>query len=176
MMLKSSFGCCRCLGGSPVRLAGGGLRQPFTHQLRLKFGTELQPAKRSDTIHSYPVLPAIPFQPTLRSTTDSNIALTTLKQRQKSQGSMILYYKIPLLLVEGRGQYLFDEQGHRYLDMFGYDGLIHVGHCHPLVAESVTKQSTKLMHLSHHFLSEESSEFTKVETHNDIKQTNSPVM
>lgn len=43
------------------------------------------------------------------------------------------YYKKPLLLNEGKMQWLFDYEGHRYLDMFGGIVTVSVGHCHPYV-------------------------------------------
>lgn len=41
------------------------------------------------------------------------------------------YYKQPLLVHEGRKQWLFDQNGTRYLDMFGGIVTVSVGHCHP---------------------------------------------
>lgn len=117
-------------------------------------------------MHRYHQLPPIPFEPSLTATAKNagvdNKALDAFKQRQKSQGPSVLYYKVPVMVVEGRGQYLFDDQGSRYLDMFGFDGLIQVGHCHPLVKDAIEKQAAKLTHVSHHFLSEELQEFTEV--------------
>ena len=43
------------------------------------------------------------------------------------------YYKKPLMIVEGKAQYLFDEKGRRYLDGFGGIVTVSVGHCHPHV-------------------------------------------
>jgi alanine-glyoxylate transaminase/(R)-3-amino-2-methylpropionate-pyruvate transaminase len=39
------------------------------------------------------------------------------RQRYLSPG-MITYYKSPVMLVDGHMQYLFDETGKRYLDLF----------------------------------------------------------
>lgn len=41
------------------------------------------------------------------------------------------YYKKPLLLHEGRKQWLWDHEGRQYLDMFGGIVTVGVGHCHP---------------------------------------------
>lgn len=149
----------RHISVSPPRFEG--LHQISTPPKRLKFGIDSRPLKRVKNLRKSAVLPAIPFEPTCRGDDDLS-ALNALQQRRRSQGTMVLYYKVPLMLVEGRGQYLFDEKGFRYLDMFGGDGSVHVGHNHPLVSEAITNQSTKLTHLSHHFLSEESSNFTEV--------------
>ncbi|MPC94777.1 Alanine--glyoxylate aminotransferase 2, mitochondrial [Portunus trituberculatus] len=37
----------------------------------------------------------------------------------------------PLLIHEGHMQWLFDETGRRYLDLFGGIVTVSVGHCHP---------------------------------------------
>jgi len=42
-------------------------------------------------------------------------------------------YEEPLLLHEGKMQWLFDHKGKRYLDMFGGIATVSVGHCHPSV-------------------------------------------
>jgi len=42
-------------------------------------------------------------------------------------------YEDPLLLHEGKMQWLFDYKGKRYLDMFGGIATVSVGHCHPSV-------------------------------------------
>ncbi|MES3035458.1 MAG: aminotransferase class III-fold pyridoxal phosphate-dependent enzyme [Gemmatimonadota bacterium] len=44
----------------------------------------------------------------------------------------------PLNIVRGAGQYLYDENAHRYID--GYNNVAHVGHCHPLVVRAVSAQ------------------------------------
>ncbi|XP_047358353.1 alanine--glyoxylate aminotransferase 2, mitochondrial isoform X2 [Vespa velutina] len=45
--------------------------------------------------------------------------------------SLKMYYKKPLLLYEGRNQWLWDHDGKRYLDMFGGVVTVSIGHCHP---------------------------------------------
>jgi len=56
------------------------------------------------------------------------------------------YYKEPLLIVAGRGQYLFDEKGRRYLDGFGGIVTVSVGHCHPQVVAAANQQNEILQH------------------------------
>jgi alanine-glyoxylate transaminase/(R)-3-amino-2-methylpropionate-pyruvate transaminase len=55
-------------------------------------------------------------------------------------------YQQPLMIVEGKGQYVWDEKGRRYLD--GYAGIatISVGHCHPHVLEANCRQAHTLQH------------------------------
>jgi hypothetical protein len=40
-------------------------------------------------------------------------------------------FKEPLLIHDGKMQWLFDHTGRRYLDMFGGILTVSVGHCHP---------------------------------------------
>ncbi|GAB4240233.1 MAG: hypothetical protein OHK005_02240 [Candidatus Methylacidiphilales bacterium] len=56
------------------------------------------------------------------------------------------YYQKPLMIVQGRMQYLFDETGRRYLDGFGGIVTVSVGHCHPKVEAALRKQCARLQH------------------------------
>ncbi len=49
----------------------------------------------------------------------------------KINPALLTYYRRPLLMVRGERQFLFDDQGKRYLDMFGGIVTVSVGHCHP---------------------------------------------
>src|SRR2546421_11200282 len=59
---------------------------------------------------------------------------------------LITYYREPLLIVEGRMQYLWDETGARYLDAFAGIVTVSVGHCHPYIVDKVRAQVGKLQH------------------------------
>lgn len=59
---------------------------------------------------------------------------------------IFLYYKKPLMVVEGRMQYVWDEQGKRYLDGLGGIVTVSVGHCHPHVISAGNKQSERYQH------------------------------
>jgi acetylornithine/succinyldiaminopimelate/putrescine aminotransferase len=49
------------------------------------------------------------------------------------------------MIVEGKGQYVFDEQGRRYLNALGGIVTISVGHCHPDVVEAARRQNELLL-------------------------------
>lgn len=55
-------------------------------------------------------------------------------------------YRDPLMIVEGKMQYLFDETGRRYLDLFGGIVTVSCGHCHPKVMQRVQEQVATLQH------------------------------
>src|SRR3954468_1581644 len=59
---------------------------------------------------------------------------------------IFLYYKKPLMLVEGKMQYVYDEKGRRYLDALGGIVTVRVGHCHPDVVAAAGRQNESLQH------------------------------
>ncbi|NWG12192.1 MAG: aminotransferase class III-fold pyridoxal phosphate-dependent enzyme [Acidobacteria bacterium] len=62
-----------------------------------------------------------------------------LASRKKTIGrNLSVSYRRPLTLVRGQGQYLYDEDGNRYLDF--YNNVPHVGHSHPHVVRAVQRQ------------------------------------
>jgi 4-aminobutyrate aminotransferase-like enzyme len=63
----------------------------------------------------------------------------TLAVRGRLLGrNLSLSYRNPVKLVRGEMQYLFDDQGRRYLD--AYNNVAHVGHCHPRVVAAGIEQ------------------------------------
>jgi 4-aminobutyrate aminotransferase-like enzyme/Ser/Thr protein kinase RdoA (MazF antagonist) len=68
---------------------------------------------------------------------------TTLVRRQRVIGrNLSVAYDSPLKIVRGWMQYLFDEDGRRYID--AYNNVPHVGHAHPRVADAVDRQTRAL--------------------------------
>ncbi len=53
-----------------------------------------------------------------------------------------LFYKEPIHLVKGEGIWLYDDSNNKYMDC--YNNVPCVGHCHPHVIESLTKQAGQL--------------------------------
>ncbi|XP_022157292.1 alanine--glyoxylate aminotransferase 2 homolog 2, mitochondrial-like isoform X2 [Momordica charantia] len=68
------------------------------------------------------------------------------KRKEFLSPSMFCFYKKPLNLVDGKGQYLFDEEGRRYVDAFGGIATVSCGHCHPKVVEAIINQAKRLQH------------------------------
>jgi alanine-glyoxylate transaminase / (R)-3-amino-2-methylpropionate-pyruvate transaminase len=60
--------------------------------------------------------------------------------------SLFMLYRDPLMIVEGRGQYVWDETGRRYLDFFAGIVTVSCGHCHPTVVARVREQVETLQH------------------------------
>lgn len=64
------------------------------------------------------------------------------------------YYKDPLVLDHGKGQYLCDVEGKRYLDFLGGIVTISVGHANERVTSKIKAQIDRLQHASTLFPSE----------------------
>ncbi len=52
------------------------------------------------------------------------------------------FYDTPVHLVRGKGVWLWDVDGRKYLDC--YNNVPHVGHCHPKVVEAISRQAATL--------------------------------
>jgi 4-aminobutyrate aminotransferase-like enzyme len=65
--------------------------------------------------------------------------------------SLSISYRDPLHIVRGKGQYLYDMDGKKYLD--GINNISHVGHCHPEVTKTLYKQ-TKTLNTNTRYLHE----------------------
>lgn len=89
-------------------------------------------------------LPMAPHQPEKYSG-PSKAEVLALRQKYLSPG-LITYYQDPLLVVEGKMQYLWDESGKQYLDAFAGIVTVSVGHCHPKIVKRVQEQVGRLQH------------------------------
>jgi alanine-glyoxylate transaminase/(R)-3-amino-2-methylpropionate-pyruvate transaminase len=67
-------------------------------------------------------------------------------RRQYLSPALFTLYREPLLIVEGHMQWLFDETGRRYLDMFAGIVTVSCGHGHPKVVARVQEQVARLQH------------------------------
>lgn len=68
-----------------------------------------------------------------------------LRQQYLNPG-LFLYYKKPIMIVEGSMQYVWDHSGKRYLDGLGGIVTVSVGHCHPHVVAAANRQNEVLQH------------------------------
>uniref|UniRef100_A0A3Q3W137 Uncharacterized protein n=1 Tax=Mola mola TaxID=94237 RepID=A0A3Q3W137_MOLML len=75
----------------------------------------------------------------------------TLEMRKRliGQSCRLFYSDNPVKIVRARGQYLFDENGMRYLDCIS--NVHHVGHCHPSITKAATAQM-ELLNTNSRFL------------------------
>jgi alanine-glyoxylate transaminase/(R)-3-amino-2-methylpropionate-pyruvate transaminase len=71
--------------------------------------------------------------------------IAALRKRFMNPG-IFIYYKNPIMLVEGKMQYVWDETGKRYLDGLGGIVTVSVGHCHPYVVAAANAQTELMQH------------------------------
>ncbi|XP_015897669.1 alanine--glyoxylate aminotransferase 2 homolog 3, mitochondrial [Ziziphus jujuba] len=83
------------------------------------------------------------------------------KRKQYLSPSMFYFYKNPLNVVDGRMQYLFDENGRRYLDAFGGIATVCCGHCHPDVVNAIVNQTKRLQHSTILYLNSAIADFAE---------------
>jgi len=67
-------------------------------------------------------------------------------RREYVNPTVFTLYRDPIMIVEGRMQYLFDETGRRYLDLFAGIVTVSCGHCHPKIVKRIQDQVATLQH------------------------------
>jgi len=77
-------------------------------------------------------------------------ALIEARDRLLGRNLSVAYEK-PLNIVRGAMQYLYDDEGRRYLD--AYNNVAHVGHCHPKVV-AAGQQQMELLNTNTRYLSD----------------------
>ncbi|MCB1070481.1 MAG: aminotransferase class III-fold pyridoxal phosphate-dependent enzyme [Kiritimatiellae bacterium] len=91
-----------------------------------------------------PVLPPYDHQP--QPYTGQSFDEVLAKRQQYLNPGLFLYYKKPIMIVEGSMQYLYDQTGRRYLDAFGGIVTVSVGHAHPEIVAAADAQMKKISH------------------------------
>jgi alanine-glyoxylate transaminase/(R)-3-amino-2-methylpropionate-pyruvate transaminase len=106
-----------------------------------------------------PELPPFDYQPQpYRGLSSENVLRL---RREFLNPGLFIYYKRPLMIVEGKAQYVFDEHGRRYLDALGGIVTISVGHCHPDVVAAARRQNELLQHATTIYLHPNIAEYAE---------------
>jgi acetylornithine/succinyldiaminopimelate/putrescine aminotransferase len=58
------------------------------------------------------------------------------------------YARYPLVLARGKGCYVYDPEGRRYLDFITGIGVNALGHAHPRIVKTIREQAARLIHSS----------------------------
>jgi alanine-glyoxylate transaminase/(R)-3-amino-2-methylpropionate-pyruvate transaminase len=106
-----------------------------------------------------PALP--PFAHTPQPYTGPTAEKVLALRKEYLNPAIFAYYRRPIMIVEGKGQYLFDEKGRRYLDGFGGIVTVSVGHCHPHVLAAVNRQNALLQHTTTIYLNPNVAEYAQ---------------
>jgi acetylornithine/N-succinyldiaminopimelate aminotransferase len=81
----------------------------------------------------------------------------------KSESKLLLptYERHPVLFVRGKGVYLWDARGRRYLDFLSGIGVNALGHGHPAIQVVLKRQAARLIHVSNLFFHQYQAELAK---------------
>jgi acetylornithine/N-succinyldiaminopimelate aminotransferase len=79
-----------------------------------------------------------------------------LEQVSKLEAKLLVstYDRYPVLLHKGRGVYLYDNKGRKYLDLLSGIGVNALGYAHPAITKTIAKQAKLLVHTSNLFYHE----------------------
>ncbi len=104
-------------------------------------------------------LPSTHFKPQAYSGPSADDVLTLRKQYLNP--GLFFYYKKPIMIVEGKMQWVWDDTGKRYLDGLGGIVTVSVGHCHPHVLAAAQKQNETLQHSTTIYLQPRIAEYAE---------------
>jgi acetylornithine/N-succinyldiaminopimelate aminotransferase len=63
------------------------------------------------------------------------------------------YSRMPVVFVKGKGSYIWDQDGKKYLDFFPGWAVSGIGHCHKRVVKAVSRQLKNIIHVSNNYYS-----------------------
>ncbi len=72
------------------------------------------------------------------------------------------YGRLPRAIVRGEGNYLYDADGNKILDMFPGWAVSGIGHCHPKVVEAIRAQAGQLLHIDNTFYIPQQGQLAKM--------------
>ena len=87
-------------------------------------------------------------QPVAAAPANAGSSQAVRKHKEYLFPAVTMYYKEPIALERGEGEYVWDDQGNKYLDCFGGVLTVSVGHNNPAGTEAVVEQVKKLAHTS----------------------------
>ncbi|MFQ5559743.1 MAG: aspartate aminotransferase family protein [Nitrospinota bacterium] len=73
----------------------------------------------------------------------------------------LTYSRHPVTLVKGKGFYVWDSNGKKYIDFVAGLGVNNLGHCHPEVVSAVKKQSSLLLHTSNLYFNKNQADLAR---------------
>ena len=79
-----------------------------------------------------------------------------LEQASKLESKLLVstYDRYPVLLHKGRGVFLYDNKGRKYLDLLSGIGVNALGYAHPAITKTIARQAKLLVHTSNLFYHE----------------------
>lgn len=82
--------------------------------------------------------------------------------KESSSPLFNVFRRQPVAFVRGKGAYLWDDKGKKYLDFFSGLAVAGLGHAHPAVAKAVAEQSRTLVHTSNLYTTRPQLDLAKI--------------
>src|SRR5216684_828770 len=97
--------------------------------------------------------PMTEWQPSREPASSVNLC-PPLKRRFRDAEQFLLptYKRQPVVMTHGRGAYVFDSTGKKYLDFLGGIAVNALGHAHPRIVKVIRREAARAIHLSSLFL------------------------
>ncbi len=86
--------------------------------------------------------------------------------KEYEQYVLSTYSRIPVVIARGKGSWLWDVEGRKYLDFFPGWGVSGLGHCHPDVVKAINSQAARLLHMPNNYYSEWQGKLAKTISEN----------
>ena len=82
--------------------------------------------------------------------------MNTLEQISALEKQYLLptYSRYPVVLARGKGVFLYDTEGKKYLDFLSGLGVNALGYSHPRIVKAIREQAAKAVHISNLFYNE----------------------
>jgi len=99
----------------------------------------------------------------MTASTAATAPSTKFEQVSRAEAALLVhtYDRYPVLLTHGRGVYVYDDQGKKYLDFLSGIGVNALGYSHPAVRRALTAQAARLVHCSNLFYHEYQAELAQ---------------
>ncbi len=78
------------------------------------------------------------------------------------------YNRYPIAMVKGKGCWVWDADGKKYLDFATGIAVNNLGHCHPAVTKAIREQAKSLVHVSNLYNVEAQAQFAKTLVENSF--------
>ena len=83
------------------------------------------------------------------------------------------YGRIPLTIKEGRGSWVFDNDGNKYLDYTSGIAVSNLGHSNKILTDAIKNQAEKVIHTSNLFYLEPQAKLARMLVENSFADLNS---
>ncbi len=83
---------------------------------------------------------------------------TTIIEKTETFGARN-YHPLPVVIAEGKGAWVKDPEGNKYLDMLSAYSAVNQGHCHPKIIDALKKQADKITLTSRAFHNDQLAPF-----------------